>query len=447
MRILFLTQIIPWPVDAGPKMKTWNVLRYLHDQGHEILLASFVRTEEEVFIPVLNQVCKAVFTVPIKRSRLADGYYYLRSQLSRRPFLIERDDIGAMRRLVMDLLDKEKIDVVHADQLSMVQFAFQAGYPLSSRKDESIHQRSVSTAVDRKGEEKQKPVLVFDAHNAVWSIVDRMRKNAPWFLRPVLALEAHRIKKYEGEVVRYFDHTFAVAEPDAIALREAREYIPVANGALNGEISVIPIAVDAQMLTTVKRVPKSLKILTLGTLHYPPNADGIRWFASRVFPLVVEQVPGAKLTIVGKNPPRDIQQFGKDAPGSVQVTGYVPDLDPYFEEAALVVVPVRAGGGMRVRILEAFARGMPMVTTTIGLEGIDAAPGVDVLVEDTPEQFANAVIKLLLDEKLQRTLAENGRQLVEKKYDFRVVLGALRKVYQDDSGQFEKIGASLPATA
>jgi polysaccharide biosynthesis protein PslH len=90
---------------------------------------------------------------------------------------------------------------------------------------------------------------------------------------------------------------------------------------------------------------------------------------------------------------------------------------------------------------------MPMVTTTIGLEGIDAAPGVDVLVEDTPEQFANAVIKLLLDEKLQRTLAENGRQLVEKKYDFRVVLGALRKVYQDDSGQFEKIGASLPATA
>jgi polysaccharide biosynthesis protein PslH len=447
MRILFLTQIIPWPVDAGPKMKTWNVLRYLHDQGHEILLASFVRTEEEAYLPVLNQVCKAVFTVPLKRSRLADGYYYLRSQLSRRPFLIERDDIGAMRRLVKDLLHKEQIDVVHADQLSMVQFTFQAGYPLSSVKDESTHQRSVSIVADRKGGDKQKPVLIFDAHNAVWSIVDRMRSNAPWFLRPVLALEAHRIKKYEGEVVRYFDHTFAVAEPDAIALREAREYIPAAKGTPKGDISVIPIAVDAEVLKPVKRVPNSLKILTLGTLHYPPNADGIRWFASEVFPLVVEQVPDAKLTIVGKNPPRDIQQFAKDTPDSVQVTGYVTDLDPYFEEAALVVVPVRAGGGMRVRILEAFARGMPLVTTTVGLEGIDAAPGVDVLVEDTPEQFADAVAKLLLDEKLQRTLAENGRLLVEKKYDFRVVLGALRKVYQEDANQFDRIGAALPATA
>jgi polysaccharide biosynthesis protein PslH len=436
MRILFLTQIIPWPLDAGPKMKTWNVMRYLHEQGHEVLLASFVRSEEKEFIPVMNQVCKAVYTVPLKRSRFADVYYYLRSHLTRRPFLIERDDIGKMRTLVKNILQKEHIDFVHADQLSMVQFAFQTAYP------GLINKNGVRGSGD-----KRVPELVFDAHNAVWAIVERMRRNAPWFLKPVLALEAHRIKTYEGGVVRYFDHTFAVAEPDAIALREAQEYVTGANGSHKGHISVIPIAVNADLLQPVRRKEKSLKILTLGTLHYPPNADGIRWFASEVFPLVRARVPDVNLTIVGKNPPKEIQQFSYDAPEAVRVTGYVPDLDPYFEEAALVVVPVRAGGGMRVRILEAFARGMPMVTTTIGLEGIDAIPGVDVLVEDTPDQFADAVVRILQDEQLRESLARNGRQLVEQKYDYRVVLGALQEIYQPESAPTDTIGASLPAAA
>jgi polysaccharide biosynthesis protein PslH len=111
------------------------------------------------------------------------------------------------------------------------------------------------------------------------------------------------------------------------------------------------------------------------------------------------------------------------------------------------VVPVRAGGGMRVRILEAFARGMPMVTTTIGLEGIDAIPGVDVLVEDSPEQFADAVVRILQDEQLRESLAQNGRQLVEQKYDYRVVLGALQEIYQPESTQTDTIGATLPAAA
>jgi polysaccharide biosynthesis protein PslH len=448
MRILFLTQIIPWPIDAGPKMKTWNVLRFLHSQGHDILLASFVRAEEEPYVEVMKQVCESVYPIPIRRSRLANGFYYLRSLITQRPFLVERDDLSGMRNLVCELLKKEEIDVIHADQLTMVQFAFQTPYPPSLNGNERIERNASQPAKDKSAVDHRKPILVFDAHNAVWAIIERMRNKAPWFLKPLLSLEAHRIKKYEGAVVRYFDHTFAVAEPDAIALREAKEFEFSGNDQGEDKISIVPIAVDADALEPVERQSKSLKILTLGTLHYPPNADGIRWFTSEVFPIVKKKIPGVHLTIVGKNPPKDIQEFAKDSPESVRVTGYVTDLDPYFEEAALIVVPVRAGGGMRVRILEAFARGMPMVTTTVGLEGIDAVPGVDVLVEDTPAQFAEAVIKLLQDEILQTTLAENGRRLVEKKYDYRVVLGALENVYhKSGNGHAETTGASLPATA
>ncbi len=112
------------------------------------------------------------------------------------------------------------------------------------------------------------------------------------------------------------------------------------------------------------------------------------------------------------------------------VTGYVPNLDPCFAESTMMVIPVRAGGGMRVRILEAFARAMPVVTTTVGLEGIQAEPDSDVMIADTPDAFAQAVVDLLNDKKLQEKLSANGRRLVEARYDWQVVLKHLEGVYR-----------------
>src|SRR5574341_428010 len=132
MRILFLTQIIPYPPDSGPKVKTWHVLRYLAERGHEVILASFMRAEEEDYVPVLKKYCTEVYTIPIRRSRLKDAGYWLLSHLTGRPFLIERDDIQAMRHYVQEILASISIDVIHADQLTMTQFAL-AGH--SSRSE------------------------------------------------------------------------------------------------------------------------------------------------------------------------------------------------------------------------------------------------------------------------------------------------------------------------
>ena len=195
-------------------------------------------------------------------------------------------------------------------------------------------------------------------------------------------------------------------------------------------ISVIPIAVDTDHIRPVDREENSLNILTMGTLYYPPNADGIRWFVQEVFPLVRQKMPKTTLTIIGKNPPKDFVRLAENAQSGVTVTGFVEDLDPYFAKSALMVIPVRAGGGMRVRILESFARGMPIVTTTIGLEGIQAESGKDVLVADSPMDFARSVINLLQDKTLQDKLSINGRRLVENKHDWQVVLGELDKTYE-----------------
>jgi glycosyltransferase involved in cell wall biosynthesis len=403
-RILFLTQIVPYPPDAGPKVKTWHVLRFLANRSHEIHLVTFVRPEEEKYLDTLRELCTQVYPVPIRRSRVKDGFYWLRSNLTGRPFLIERDDLRAMRALVDQLLNHQKFDIVHADQLTMTQFA------LNHKRHDLAR--------------------IFDAHNAVWTILDRMADNNSWLVKPILKLEASRVKRYEGRVVQEFEQTLAVTDIDKNALIEAVNSNRM-NNAPQTRISVIPISVDTQQLTPIKRDDRSTNILTLGTLHYPPNADGIRWFLRDIFPLIHTAVPQATLTIIGKNPPADFLEFERQHQETIKVTGYVPSLQPYLEKAAIVVIPVRAGGGMRVRILESLAWGMPLVTTTIGLEGIEARSGKEVLVADEPDEFARAVASLLKDPALRDKLSTQGRTLAETRYDWQVVFKDLERIYRE----------------
>jgi glycosyltransferase involved in cell wall biosynthesis len=416
MRILLLTQIVPYPPDSGPKVKTFHVLRYLAEHGHRVTLATFVRPAEERYLQELKAYCSEIYRVPLRRSRRSDVQAYTRSLVSGLPFLVTRDGKAEMYQLVRQLVRTGSYDIVHADQLTMAQFAL------------AVHHSPSAGDYDREA-----MPIVFDAHNAVWKIVDRSRQTAPLYLRPVLSLEARRIKHYESRLIHEFDHTFAVSSIDQQALLQGAADWGDGNATatnLRSKITIIPITVDCMTLHPVQRKNTTPSILTVGTLFYPPNADGVRWFMREVFPLVRGKVPNAHLTILGPRPPKDIVGAGHDYSQSITVTGYVPDLLPYFESAAVVVVPVRAGSGMRVRILEALALAMPVVTTTAGLEGIDANNEEHVLVADDPEGFAHGVVRLLQDSQFGRQLGQNGRRLIERKYDCRIALPELETVYQ-----------------
>lgn len=421
MRILFLTQIVPYPPDAGPKVKTWHVLRYLKAQGHHVTLVTFVRPEEYHHIGTLQNLCDKVYTVPIRRSRAWDLYYLLRSQLSGRPFLIERDDSREMQSIISKLIEEIGYDAVQADQLTMTQFPLN----LIHAKNKSKYRASPDERLD------MNTVFVFDAHNAVWRIVQEMVPKSTVLFRPFISLEARRIKNFEADVIRHFDKTLAVSEIDRNDLLKALNNATCLETDQE-KIEVFPITVDTHELKPIQQNNNSLNILTLGTLHYPPNADGIRWFLHDVFPLVQANIDGVTLTIVGKNPPTDFIDYAKEHPSMVCATGYVPDLDPYFQDAAIAVIPVRAGSGMRVRILEALARGMPLVTTSIGIEGIAATHDREVMIADSAPDFADAVIRMLKNESLRDRLATNGRKLVCEKYDWQVALRKMDQIYQHE---------------
>ncbi len=418
MRVLLLTQILPYPPDAGPRVKTWHVLRYLVERGHRVSLLSYVRPEETPHLPVLRSICETVTAVPMRRSRAADLVHWARSAVSGRPFLVVRDDGEPMRREVAAALARANVDVLHADQLTMTQFALDATNGGSHR-----------------------PARVFDAHNATWMILDRMKSNATGWLRPALAAEAKRIRGYEGSVVRGYDHVLAVTETDREALLQAANWPDPQAAEGRDRISVVPIAIDTRALPPIDRRPGSQEVLTLGSLHYAPNAEGIRWFVRQVFPSVRERVSGARLTIAGRSPPGDLLREAKDSDGAISVTGYVEDLEPLLRRSGVVVVPVLSGSGMRVRILEALSRGMPVVTTTIGAEGIAARPGTDLLVADSPEEFAAAVVRVLREPETAALLSANGRRLAETRYDVRVALAGIEGAYEASMRRRDRLAA------
>ena len=163
-------------------------------------------------------------------------------------------------------------------------------------------------------------------------------------------------------------------------------------------------------------------------MYWPANIDGIRWFLDQIYPLIKQQVPNVRCTLIGARPPQDIKDREQTDP-SLKVTGYVDDPMPYLQDSSMMIVPLRAGGGMRVKILNAFAQGLPMVSTTVGCEGIHVTNNYDILVADTPQEFAQQTIRLLTDSTLNEQLTLHGRQTAEQQYDYRRACAPLDQIY------------------
>ncbi len=416
MRILFLAQILPYPLDAGPKLRAYYTLRHLATR-HAITLVSFVRdSDRPEAIAHLEQFCERVVTVPMRRSRWRDGLALGRSLATGEPFLITRDWVPEMAERLTELVSATShfplltshFDFIHADQLWM------APYALAARAE-----------AERRG---YRPRLILDQHNAVHLIPRRLADGTrnP-LLHLWLTIEANRMARYESGVCGQFDHVVWVTAEDRDAVRQLQ------NSDFRLPISTIPICTDPQTIAPISRRPEASprQVMFLGGMHWPPNGDGVLWFAREVWPKVRELVPEACFLAVGKNPPRELQSRRGSLHQSIRAPGYVDDPRECWKASGVFVVPLRAGGGMRVKILDAWARGMPVVSTTIGAEGIAYRAGEDLLIADTPQEFAEAVAGVLTDGDLARRLAAAGRATVERQYDWRFIYKAWDDVYAD----------------
>jgi glycosyltransferase involved in cell wall biosynthesis len=403
-RILFLTQVLPYPLDSGARIRAYYVLRHLAEQ-HEVTLVSFTREDDRPeHIAHLEEYCQAVHSVPMQRSRLRDARALLLAGLTGQSAIIVRDEIGEMHAVLRRLIKEHSFDVVHADQTSMAQYALYARSQMSN------------------GSQQKPGKLLLDAHNALYRIPERLAAHEPNPLkRRLLRRETRALARYEADVWTRFDHVVFVAEQDRQAFRPQ-----VSHDGLH--FTTIPICVDPEEKPLVQRVPHPQSITHLGTMFWPPNVEGVLWFAREVFPYVQAKVPEAPFVIVGKNPPQEIQDLALKN-HDIQVTGYVPHPAPYLAETAVFIVPLRAGGGMRVKIPDAWCWGVPIISTSIGAEGIDVQDGSNILIADTPETLAEAASRVLREPSLGQQLRENGRSWVDEKYNWRRVYSKWDEVY------------------
>jgi polysaccharide biosynthesis protein PslH len=249
--------------------------------------------------------------------------------------------------------------------------------------------------------------LVF--HNAYWTYYEG---------RPgrLAAVEARRFRAHVARHAPRLSRGWSVSSPDRDEIRALLADL---------EVDVVPNGVDAARLARVTGEPEPGRLLFTGTLDYAPNAEAVRWFATQVLPLVRARRPDARLTVVGRNPPADVEALGAEE--AVEVTGWVDDIAPYQQAAAVTVAPLRSGGGTKLKVLEALASARPVVATPVAAEGIDVVDGRHLLVRDAAPAFAEAVVELLDDPPRAEALGAAGRELVAERYDWNVLADAMHE--------------------
>ena len=387
MRILWLNTNLLLPLDKGGKLRTWHLMRYLAGR-HEITCISFADPRQpESDRAGMSAVCSELITIPRRERRKEGPAFYAgvaRYLLSPLPYAVAQYRSWRYRRTVKAALARRQYDRIVCDFL-VPAVNLPARLPC--------------------------PAILF-THNVEAEIWRRHAETAAGGLfKSLYTQQWKRMLRFEGRTVARFDRVLAVSDVDRDTLQ--RLY----GDALSAPVSVIPTGVDTAYFTPRPATrPSSRRIVFTGSMDWLPNADGVLFFCREVLPIVRQAEPDVTFTIVGRSPTPAVRRLSDD-PG-IEVTGRVEDVRPYLANAAVYVVPLRIGGGTRLKIFEAMAAGRAVVSTSIGAEGLPTEHGRHLLLADTPQAFAEAVVKLLRDEPMRAAIEAQGRALVTAQYDW-----------------------------
>lgn len=260
---------------------------------------------------------------------------------------------------------------------------------------------------------------ILDAHNVEYDIFRRMWINTRSPLRKV-----HYYREYK---TFFHEETEACRKQDAIFVTSERDKKLFDGGAPNVPKFVVPNGVDTSYFKPFNETPEPSSLVFTGMMGYLPNNDGALHFLDKIFPLIQKKIPEARVYIVGNRPSKKLLKRASD---KVVITGYVHDVRPFVSRASVYVVPLRMGGGTRLKVMEAMAMKKPIVTTGIGCEGIDVVNGESALIVDEPQLFAEAVVELLHNAALRQRLIRNGYELVRSRYEWSAIGRQVEQLYQ-----------------
>jgi glycosyltransferase involved in cell wall biosynthesis len=374
MRILFIAPKIPWPATDGGRIAIYELIRHMTMRGHQAALLGFgsPQSADELRAHAGLNWAKAVphdtSTRPVAAAM---------NLFSPLPYTAAKYKSGEMSAAIHTALQEELFDLVQLENTHM-------GHYL----------RLV---------QKFKKPSVLRLHNVESLLAARYARTAPPPLNWYVALQARRMTRFESWACEQASMCLAITEEDAA---RARLLAPDAH------VAVSPAGVDLQRYAPQAMSEEPRTVVFVGALDWPPNVDGIRWFRAKIWSRIVQAEPTARWIIVGKTPPADILHWPEEN-RNIQVTGYVDDVRPYLHAAAVVIVPLRSGGGMRLKILEAMAAGKAVVSTPMGAEGIPARDGEEIILAEADRSFGVEVIRLLREDADRKRIAKAARRLAE----------------------------------
>lgn len=403
MKILFLTNLLPYPLDNGGKIKTYTTLKSLSEAGHDIDLLCFKESKksmEEDKSEILK-LCHTVKQVYLPLTT-ADHKKYMvgvaiKSVFSTLPFSIYKYQSEEM---LQALSAKKSVgyDVVYFDHLPMCIYLSNA-------------QNFWPTAK-----------MILDEHNCEATIANRKANEASNLAKKVfLKLESFKLEKYETKTIDSVDKTIVLSKEDYTSLEKMRHK--------SFNHCIIPIGVPDRGMKSNEQHNR-LNVLFIGTLTWEPNNSGLIWFLKEVMPLLVRRSFNFHLYIVGKNPSKEVCELSEQYKENITVTGYVDSVDYYYDICDCTIVPLFVGSGQRVKLIEAFSKGMPAISTTIGAEGLEYQDKQSILIADNRFEFADYIVMLQKSEIRER-LGNNSREFYDKYYSPYTISNMIKKSVEE----------------
>ena len=407
MKILWLNAGLLLPLDKGGKLRTWHLMRHLALR-HEISYLSFAEPgQTEADRTGMREVAAHLVTIPrTDRAKGTAGFYldagrYLADGV---PYGVAKYRSAAYRATLEQLLSTGAFDAIVCDFLPPV-----VNLP----------------------QHLPCPAILF-THNVEAEIWRRHAENASNPLsRFLMTQQWRRMLRFEQDALARFDLVLAVSDADRQTFN--RLYA----GALKTPAHVVQTGVDTTYFAPMTDRPeRRAHLVFTGSMDWLPNEDGMLYFVRDILPRIRQVEPEATLSVIGRAPTPAVRRLASEA--GIEVTGRVDDVRPHIADGAVYVVPLRIGGGTRLKIFEAMAMGKAVVSTTVGAEGLPVTTGQNVVIADEPARFAQAVVHLIRDAESRRRIASEARRLVVDRYDWSAVAGD----FEDALGRIGRRGTA-----
>lgn len=400
--LLFLCQTLPFPPDGGVNIRSYHLIRLLAKEYRVTAICFYRRaarpSEASVAaglagLGALAQV--EAFPIPQEYNRVRWAWDHLRSLITGRPYTYFVYESVEVERRLDEILASREFDLVHIDSLDLVNYVPRV---------------------------RHLP-LVCDHHNVESALLHRRaRVENSWIRRLYMTLQAYLTRREEARSVGGFDLNLTCSSADAETLAGLAPAV---------RVKPIPNGVDTQSFQPAGVSPDT-GIVFVGGYTWFPNRDGMDWFLAEILPRVRARIPGVATTWVGRMPEDVGRRFSE---AGVTVTGYVDDIRPHVARAACFIVPLRVGGGTRLKVLDAWAMGKAVVSTAVGSEGLDVVDGENALLRDDPQGFADAIVEVIRDAALRARLERGARDTAVRTYDWELIGDELLADYRGILGQ------------